>query len=125
MARKEFPRKVKAAAIARAKGKCERCEAVLKKGEAEVDHILEDGLGGQPVMANAQVLCGVCHKAKTADGIRAMRQADRRRDKASGAVKPKGKLRSAGFPATEKSPKPGKAMPPRRSLFERMDADGR
>lgn len=34
MARREFPRKIKAAAIARAAGHCEKCKAVLKPREA-------------------------------------------------------------------------------------------
>lgn len=116
MARKEFPRKIKAAAIARAAGKCEKCTAALKPGEAEVDHILPDILGGEPVLANAQVLCGVCHTAKTADDIRRTRKADRQRDKASGAIRPKQSI--AAPPKPEKPA--AKPMPPRRSLFERI-----
>ena len=105
MARQEFPRKIKAAAIERAKGRCEKCKAALKQGEAEVDHILEDALGGQPVLANAQVLCRPCHAAKTAERVRGMRKAERARDKSSGAIKPKSKLAT-------KSPKPNKWADP-------------
>jgi 5-methylcytosine-specific restriction protein A len=107
MPRKEFPRKVKTAAKKRAAGKCEKCAAVLKTGEGEVDHILEDGFGGEPVLANAQVLCGVCHKAKNAQGIRLMRKADRARDKASGAIRPKGRIPSP--PKAERTGKPSLA----------------
>lgn len=92
MARKEFPRKVKAAAIARAAGHCEKCKAALKVGEGEVDHILPDVLGGEPVLANAQVLCRVCHAEKTASDVRRTRKADRQRDRHSGAIKPKGTI---------------------------------
>ena len=126
MARRDFPRKVKAAAIARAAGKCEKCTAALKPGEAEVDHILPDILGGEPVLANARVLCRVCHAEKTADDIRRTRKADRARDKASGAVKPAGKLRGPAFQKTEKPhPRIDKAaLPeqPRRNLFMRSTA---
>lgn len=118
MARREFSRKVKAAAIARAGGKCERCKAALKKGEADVDHILEDALGGEPVLANAQVLCKPCHKEKTADRIAKIRKADRSRDKASGAVRAASKLRGPAFPKSPKPEREAKAMPPRRSLFK-------
>ena len=100
MPRKEFPRKVRAAAILRAGGHCERCKAVLKTGAAEVDHILEDALGGEPVLANAQVLCRPCHKEKTADRIAKIRKADRQRDKASGAIKKARTLSGPGFPAS-------------------------
>ncbi len=117
MSRKEFPRKVKAAAIARAAGHCERCKAALKTGEAEVDHILPDILGGEPVLANAQVLCRVCHAEKTAGDIRRTRKADRQRDKASGAVKPACKIPGRG---SAPSPKPKSEkidFTRRRSLF--------
>ncbi|UVC14755.1 HNH endonuclease [Mesorhizobium onobrychidis] len=115
MSRREFSRKVKQAALARAAGKCEKCTAALKPREGEVDHILPDILGGEPVLANAQVLCSVCHAEKTADDIRRTRKADRARDKASGAIRPKQSIRSAPFPKPEK-PAP-KAMPARRSLY--------
>jgi 5-methylcytosine-specific restriction enzyme A len=113
MARREFSRKIKAAAIARAAGKCEKCSAVLKPREGEVDHILEDALGGEPVLANAQVLCSPCHKEKTADRIAKIRKADRARDKASGAIKPAGKL---SRPKPEKPA--GKASLPPRQMYK-------
>lgn len=116
MARREFTRKIKQAAIERAAGRCDKCKAALKAGEAEVDHILEDALGGEPVLANAQVLCRPCHKEKTADRVRKIRKADRARDKASGAVRPSSSL------SARNKPKPSKALtkqlPPRRSLYE-------
>lgn len=111
MPRRDFPRKVKAAAIARAAGHCEKCRAVLKPGEGEVDHILPDILGGEPTLTNAQVLCRVCHAEKTATDIRRTRKADRQRDRHSGALKPKGTIKSAGFPKRERPAKP--SLPPR------------
>lgn len=110
MSRRDFPRKVKAEAITRAAGRCERCSAVLKPGEAEVDHILEDALGGEPVLANAQVLCKPCHREKTAERIAKIRKADRARDKATGAVRPKNRLRNP-----PKQPKPARkpSLPPK------------
>jgi 5-methylcytosine-specific restriction protein A len=110
MARREFTRKVKQAAIERAAGKCEKCSGALKPREAEVDHILPDVLGGEPVLANAQVLCRVCHAAKSADDIRRTRKGDRQRDKASGAIRPAGKLRSAPFPKPIKIPRIDKSQ---------------
>lgn len=104
--RKEFPRKVKAVAIARAAGHCEKCKAVLKPGEAEVDHILEDALGGEPILANAQVLCGVCHKEKTAERVAMIRKADRQRDRHSGAIKPSGKFQKHPKPPRESTKLP-------------------
>lgn len=121
MARKEFTRKIRTAAIERAAGHCEKCKAALKKGEAEVDHILPDVLGGEPVLANAQVLCKVCHTEKTADDIRRTRQADRQRDKNNGAIKPSSKLATK-----DKQPKRlTKQLPPRkRDIFGRPVSEG-
>lgn len=119
MARREFARKIKAAAIKRAAGKCEKCQAALKPREAEVDHILPDVLGGEPVLANARVLCSQCHKEKTADDIRRTRKADRQADKASGAIKPKG-----GIASRPKAPKlPGKPPLPPRRMFAAITGD--
>ena len=93
--RMEFSRKDKAKIITRANGKCEKCSAMLKIGEGEVDHILPCALGGEATMANGRLLCRVCHVEKTADDIRRVRKSDRQRDKASGAVRPK----SANLPS--------------------------
>jgi 5-methylcytosine-specific restriction protein A len=111
--RREFTRKIRQAAITRAAGKCEKCQAALKPSEAEVDHVLPDILGGEPVLANARVLCRQCHSEKTAADIRRARKADRQRDKASGAIKPAGKLRGAPFPKPDKQRSSKSALPPK------------
>lgn len=115
--RREFPRKIKAAALARAAGKCEKCDAALKPREGEVDHILPDILGGEPVLANAQVLCRVCHAEKTAADIQRTRKADRQRDKATGAIRPKAKIAQRFQPAKSKPQK--LPTPPRRAMFRK------
>lgn len=121
MSRREFPRKVKAAAIARAAGHCDQCKAVLKPREAEVDHILPSELGGEPALVNAQVLCKVCHAEKTADDIRRIRKGDRQRDKASGAVRPAGKLKGPSFQKPDKPKREGKPSLPPRALYQRKE----
>ena len=88
MTRREFSRKVRAAIIARANGRCEACDAVLKPSEGEVDHILPCALGGKPEAANGRLLCRQCHAGKTATDIRQVRKADRQRDKGTGAIRP-------------------------------------
>lgn len=120
MARLEFSRKTKAAIIARANGKCEKCEAVLKAGEGEVDHILPCALGGEPTIANGRLLCRVCHKEKTATDVRAVRKSDRQRDKASGAIRPKQSFKSPGFPKAEKSRGTKTSLPPRQLFQQEM-----
>jgi len=113
--RLEFSRKVRAAIIARAAGKCEACTAVLRPGEGEVDHILPCSLGGKPDIANGWLLCRLCHVEKSATDIRRTRKADRQRDKATGAVRPK-----ASIPSRPKEHRPARdrlPMPGRRQLF--------
>ena len=113
--RREFTRKVRAAAKQRSGDHCERCKAVLKPGEAEFDHILPCELGGEPTLVNCQVLCRQCHVAKSATDIKRVRKADRQRDKSSGAIRPKGKI-----PQRPKQERIGKASLLPRNLY--MDA---
>lgn len=110
----EFTRKIKGLIITRANGKCEKCSAILKAGEGEVDHILPCALGGEATVANGRLLCRICHVEKTADDIRRVRKSDRQRDKASGALRAKSAL------AGRKQPKPAltKTVQKRRSLYE-------
>jgi 5-methylcytosine-specific restriction endonuclease McrA len=120
MSRQEFSRKTKAAIIARADGKCEKCSGTLKPREGEVDHILPCALGGEATIANGRLLCRVCHATKTADDIRRTRKADRSRDKASGAVKPSSALSTRDKPKAPKiTTKP--PLPPRQ-LFQEAKA---
>jgi 5-methylcytosine-specific restriction protein A len=92
MPRREFPAPVRRAAIQRANGECEavggrygllpgqRCGAVLGPDRA-IDHELPDWMGGEPVLENARVVCGACHRIATrgdaADRAKAKRNADR------------------------------------------------
>lgn len=117
--RVEFNRKTRAAIIDRANGACEKCKAALKPGEGEVDHILPCELGGEATVANGRLICRTCHKEKTAADVRAIRKSDRQRDKASGAIRPKQSIKSAGFPPPDKQPTKRVSLPPRR-LYERI-----
>lgn len=114
----EFSRKIKAQIIARANGKCEKCSAMLKTGEGEVDHILPCALGGEATVANGRLLCRVCHVEKTAGDIKAIRKSDRQRDKASGAVRPKSALAGRKRPKTRST----KTLPPRAMFVPAGDA---
>lgn len=115
MKRLEFPRKIKAAAFARSGGKCEACGLPFKGG-AEFDHVLPAALGGEPTLANCRAICAPCHKAKTAEDVRGIRKADRQRDRNSGAVRPKGQIKSRGFAPVPRAAKA--SLPPRRLYTE-------
>ena len=119
--RQEFSRKTKAKIIARADGRCERCKAVLKTGEGEVDHLLACALGGDNSPANGRLLCRVCHKEKTAGDVRRTRKADRARDKQSGAMVSKQKIKSRGFNTSPKKARIKKEPLPPKPLFERVE----
>lgn len=63
--RREFSAHVKAKAALRSGGKCEECTARIGDGGFHYDHIIPDGLGGEPTLENCMVLCLTCHRAKT------------------------------------------------------------
>ena len=98
--RREFSRKQRAEIILRATDAdgvlcCEGCGLRLGKKPFEIDHIIAEELiidKSRPLTIEDGQLLGkvCCHRGgKTADDIRAIRKADRRRDKLSGAMKPK------------------------------------
>jgi hypothetical protein len=67
MSRREFSKQIKRDAFLRAKGKCEAesCGARLTLGKFHYDHVIPDGLGGEPTLDNCAVLCTACHGEKT------------------------------------------------------------
>jgi 5-methylcytosine-specific restriction endonuclease McrA len=81
--RQEFSAKVKAAAFLRADGFCEgivdgeRCGAKLTVGKFAFDHVIADGLTGEPTLSNCAVLCLPCHSAKTPGDVKAIAKAKR------------------------------------------------
>lgn len=122
MARKEFPRSVKVAAIKRAMvdGEvfCEQC-GVMTKGRFEIDHDKEDYYGGEPTLENARVLCISCHSAKTAINAKGIAKTRRLEAKNVGAARPKGQIKSRGFAKKERREK--LPLPPRRGVYEREE----
>jgi 5-methylcytosine-specific restriction protein A len=66
--RQEFSEKVKVAAFERAKGRCERCTALLAgSNRPQYDHAIPDAVDGPPTLANCLVLCRNCHGRKTSE----------------------------------------------------------
>lgn len=125
MARREFTKEIKRAALRRSLGKCEavgemygfkpgqRCNAPLSMG-VQYDHIIADSIGGEPTLDNCAAVCVSCHgyKTRTVDTPRAAKT-KRMSDKAKGITRPKGTLKGQGFAKSEKSPRIDKsALPP-------------
>lgn len=90
MPREEFTAATKAAAALRAGGHCECC-LIKILGVPEYDHVLPCGLGGDNSLENCQVLCGKCHRLKTADDRKPMAKADRLKRKREGRERRKGR----------------------------------
>lgn len=96
MARAEFPKSVKLAALARAMDKdghirCERCGARIANGNGpEYHHNIEASIDGPNTLENCIVLCvRPCHKAITAKhSIPQVAKTKRIRDKRAG-IKPR------------------------------------
>lgn len=112
--RLEFSRKTRQAALVRSGYRCEatgplfgfaegqRCNCSLSLG-VQFDHVLPAELGGDNSLSNCQALCIACHKAKTRSDVQRIRKSDRQRDKHTGVIRSVGKIRSAGFPQSERA----------------------
>lgn len=91
MSRREFSKQVKRDAFMRAAGKCEgeSCGARLTLGKFHYDHVIPDGLGGEPTLDNCAVLCTACHSVKTRkQDVPAIAKAKRVSDRHLGIRKP-------------------------------------
>lgn len=90
--RREFSKQTKRDAFLRAEGKCERkeCGARLTLGKFAYDHVIPDGLGGEPTLENCEVLCLPCHKDKTTKhDVPAIAKTKRIQDRQKGIKKPR------------------------------------
>lgn len=87
--RTEFPTKVKLAAFQRADGRCEGCTARLFPGKFQYDHVIADGILGEPTLENCRVLCGNCHLGKTRQDVKIIAKAKRREKRRAGIRKPR------------------------------------
>ncbi|MBS0257214.1 MAG: HNH endonuclease [Proteobacteria bacterium] len=129
MARTEFSRKTKQEALQRSGLRCEaagtrygfeeaqRCNCSLSLG-VQYDHAVPDALGGDNSLDNCLAICVQCHRFKTRNDVKQIAKSNRQRDKASGVIRPAGKIKSPGFPKAEK---PKKAVVYRPVTFYRED----
>lgn len=129
MARQEFSTRILVARFQHCGGRCEgiladgrRCNVVLVPGRWQGDHDNPDGLTGQPTFENCRCLCLLCHAEKTKKDVANIARAKRREAAAVGAKRPKGTLRSAGFPRRERAEK--LPLPPTRSIYRDTDRGG-
>lgn len=121
--RREFPKAIKVAVVKRATRDgvvyCEKCGAQAKKWQ--IDHVIADALGGEPVIGNAELICEPCYSVKNPQDTTAAAKAKRREARALG-VKKAPTLKSAGFTPAEPQRKASRpieklAALPRRSLY--------
>lgn len=129
MPRSEFTRKTKQEALQRSGIRCEaagirygfddgqRCNCSLSLG-VQYDHAVPDALGGDNSLENCLAICVQCHRFKTKNDVKQIAKSNRQRDKASGVIRPAGKIKSPGFPKIEK---PKKAVVYRPVTFYRED----
>ena len=101
--RREFPRSVRIEVVKRAVRNgivcCEKCGAFAKR--YQIDHIIADALGGEPVLENAQLLCEFFYLPKNAADAEAIARAKRREaDFLSANPPPRRPLLSRGFSPT-------------------------
>jgi len=134
MARLEFSKKTKRLALERSQMRCEavgalyglddgqRCSAPLSNG-VEFDHELASSNGGDNSLENCVSACIRCHRFKTSkfDTPRAAKT-KRQSDKSTGVVRPKGTIKSAGFPKFEKPGRIDKSALPQLPLSRLMQS---
>jgi 5-methylcytosine-specific restriction protein A len=65
-----IPPRVRLRTFERAGGRCAACERKIGPADTwQCDHVVALVNGGANAEANLQVLCGWCHRAKTADDV--------------------------------------------------------
>lgn len=100
--RREFPQSVRKAAFIRCCKdgipRCEGCGVMLRAANIIYEHVIPDGLGGEPTLENCKVHCRNCADVKTftEDNPR-MQKADRVLKKHYGLTPAKQKIASRGF----------------------------
>ena len=79
---------------------CEKCGIVLRAGNIEYEHLVPDGLGGEPTLENCGVWCrSSCSRKKTSEqDIPRMAKADAVLKKSYGLDRKRKKIASRGFP---------------------------
>jgi 5-methylcytosine-specific restriction endonuclease McrA len=109
-----IPPRVRQRVFDRDRGICHLCKLPIKPGETwQADHVVALINGGAHSETNLAPAHGHCHVGKTARDMKEKVKTARVRQKHTGAVRPAGNIKSAGFPKSPKSPRIDKsALPP-------------
>lgn len=120
MGRRSFSTKDRARIFAAHKGVCHLCEGAIGVGEAwEVEHVIAWELTRDDSDENLRPAHIKCHREKTHKQDRpAIRKAQNREAKHTGAKRPAGNMKGRGFP--KPPPKERKQQPPNNSHVFRM-----
>jgi hypothetical protein len=121
--RREFPRSVKVEVVKRATKDnavyCEKCALPAKRWQ--IDHVIADAHGGEPVLSNAELICEQCFSVKNPKDTTIAAKLKRIEAKALG-VRKTATMKTAKrdkAPPQARATKPlDKPQPPRRNLFE-------
>jgi 5-methylcytosine-specific restriction endonuclease McrA len=114
MSRKKFSKKSLEKLLATFNGKCRMCQCAIDGTSGlEWDHRVPLAIGGEDALENLEPLCIRCHRTKTKTDVATIAKATRQRQRNLGIRKPKARIPAP--PKAEK--KPGKQLPPRRSLY--------
>jgi 5-methylcytosine-specific restriction protein A len=115
------PPKVTERLFRKAGGCCENCGRRIMAGERwDRDHILALADGGANIETNYQILCGVCHDAKTK--LEASARAEvRRMVRAAFGMKqaPRRPIRSRPFATSARRERAGRPSLPPRGIYDR------
>jgi 5-methylcytosine-specific restriction protein A len=102
MPRREFTKAIKVAVVKRTTRDgvtyCEKCKAIAKRWQ--IDHVIADALGGEPVLSNAELICEPCYSVKNPQDTRLAAKVKRQEAKALG-VKKAPTLKTAPMPKAE------------------------
>jgi 5-methylcytosine-specific restriction protein A len=87
--RREFSKAIKVAVVKRTTRDgvtyCEKCGAIAKRWQ--IDHVIADALGGEPILSNAELICEPCYSIKNPQDTKLAAKVKRQEARALGIRK--------------------------------------